>query len=504
MSNSEQSNSSKNINQTKSNENILNESKSKVCVENYIDNSVRYNEVMKVINKFIKENDDNSKLITKKSLVNKEEENAKKEEDNNKNITNNDDKSKKIDENKRIKELKDKLMNVNNDEENIYNFINHIDDILSSRKYEFNDKIFEETVTNMFIEKYELTQFNAFRWFNFGKSKDKGDFMSIINFNKITIEDEEKKEYIFFNDREYFPIQYKDMLFLFEKNKEGVLNIITIFYHDFKYESQDIISKVGQIYQYPIFKKQIDVEFLEKEQEKNKLKCELIDLNENKKDNKIKITEKENQLKKLQEEQNKIFDIDIEKKKFYNDIKKFDKNNHVVLITIEKLQKEFDGFYRTEKEIEIKNKSSSIKIPSKSFILVEVKNHKKYDEIYKNIKSKIILINKLGINHIKNNLFFIGIINDFDEKKYNDKIIENKKDNIFILTENDIKKNEKQEIYINYSITDEIKNELMDIKTQIRDIKDTLDEIKSFIQTIKPFVKKILASDKESKNENDN
>ena len=87
-----------------------------------------------------------------------------------------------------------------------------------------------------------------------------------------------------------------------------------------------------------------------------------------------------------------------------------------MLIISERIEKELDGLFSTEKEVVLTKNNSKIKIPQNSFIIVEVKNHNKYSDITKNIIEKRNLLSKLGIDVMC--LYFIGILKEYDSLKY--------------------------------------------------------------------------------------
>ena len=84
------------------------------------------------------------------------------------------------------------------------------------------------------------------------------------------------KEYLFFKDRDYFPVSYKNMFLLFEKHNESYPNQLSIFCNNLKYLVQYDIKKVGQNYIFPIFKSQLSEGFLEIESKINQFKSKLI------------------------------------------------------------------------------------------------------------------------------------------------------------------------------------------------------------------------------------
>jgi hypothetical protein len=150
---------------------------------------------------------------------------------------------KQIKNNYNIKKLKEKLFNNENDRQNIIQFNKRINNLISSDKDYSNDKVFENTVTDNLYRKYELKKLN-FPFFNYVKSTKEERFVSLMNYQIVTIlhqkkdknqmnkeneykengndkeieinktnennkqnqkdEEIESKEFIFFNDWEYF------------------------------------------------------------------------------------------------------------------------------------------------------------------------------------------------------------------------------------------------------------------------------------------------------------
>lgn len=395
-----------------------------------------------------------------------------------------------------LEKLKEKLANIDNDELNVIFFKDRIENILSSEKYYFNDKIFENTVTDIFCQKFDLKKVNSFPFFNVVKSTKDVGFVPVINFQKITIKYKnnnensinkgnekkescggiESKEYIFFSDREYFPITFKhgnlDFFFLLEKDTENCLNQITIFFNKYKSILQRTIKKYGKKFIIPIYKAQNSQDYLQLEKEINDCKEKLIYLNDDKnnKENNDKKTTIENLKQELEIKQKEKFNESIALKTFQDSYKENGNNfkdEMLAILITESLQKELDGFYINEKKIIIKKEKNYTILPN-SYILVEVKNHKKYNDILKNIKEKKKLIEKLGIDTKKNKIYFIGIIRDIINKKkeFKEKTKEeiepdenenenDPKDNIIILTCKDLLDDKK--IYYNYSEVDNVK-----------------------------------------------
>ena len=229
-------------------------SKSKNNVDNLISNKDRYNELIKDIREY--EDKLNNKETTNEKIplfINQD----------NLEEQNND-----------INKLKKQLLNRKKDESKLIDFTNKIEELLSSRQYEFNDKIFEKTVSELFYKKYNLTKLNAFELINLIKTKNDIDFTNQTDYYKIMINDSNgNKEYIFFKDKDYYQTYYKNIFFLFEKNSQGIPNQINIFCNNFKYLTQFSIEKFGQNYIFPIYNEQLSEKFLEIETKKNKLRA---------------------------------------------------------------------------------------------------------------------------------------------------------------------------------------------------------------------------------------
>ena len=151
----------------------------------------------------------------------------------------------------------------------------------------------------------------------------------------------------------------------------------------------------------------------------------LVDLKEENKNenNKNKIKTIEDEINKLIKEQNGILDK---------------KGNCIIEIQIIKKLGEIDGFFQTNENIIIENSVYKFEIKAKSFLVVEVKNYNKFQEIIKNISLKKEILSKLGINSKK--LYFIGILFDVEEKELKNNQKELIKNNICIITGKDLLK----------------------------------------------------------------
>ena len=156
------------------------------------------------------------------------------------------------------------------------------------------------------------------------------------------------------------------------------------------------MEKIRQNLVIPIFESELSEKFLQMETKKRKLRKKLYNWNDDKLKDKIE-NEKESierQINEWQIEQNKIINLKEKRKEVIESISNnkqeliSDKNGNFILITIQNIQKELDGFFTTKEKIKIKNNYSFIEIPNNSIIVVEVKNHKKFEDICKNIKIK--------------------------------------------------------------------------------------------------------------------
>ena len=110
------------------------------------------------------------------------------------------------------------------------------------------------------------------------------------------------------------------------------------------------------------------------------------------------------------------------------------------------------------------------------------------DEMRKNLTAKKKLINKLGINTENNKFYFIGIINEINDERYFKEIDTLKKDNIFILTENDVKIEENKNICENYS---KVERDIKDIKADIKNINSKIDVMEKNINKIQETWKNV-------------
>ena len=176
----------------------------------------------------------------------------------------------KDDENNQVKNLKDRLQNNKTDESKTIKFFI---DKLEMGKYTFHDKIFEETVTNLLKLKYNLKTFRAFPLINIAKSKETVNYFPQINYFKIIIKTiyDESKEYLFFYDRQFFPIRYNngdlEFFLLLEKDSEGNLNKLSLFLQNFNYVIYRKMIKSGQKLYYPLIKQLNECNYLEQKKE---------------------------------------------------------------------------------------------------------------------------------------------------------------------------------------------------------------------------------------------
>ena len=369
---------------------------------------------------------------------------------------------------------------------------NNADEIFGKIQNKFDDFIFEDKCIDLFKTKFNLKEFDAFPYFKKIKKKTGGNIIQ-INFYLINIKvGSEIKNYLFFEEAgKLFPINYdkKGLRFyaLIEIDKNNKQENITYFFQDYNYLIRtELKNKDNKLISF-LLEGQLEQEYLKMEKKKMEIQYLLLDLKEGEGKNKNK-----NEIAKLEKElENLIKDQD----------KSLKKKNIKIEITISKIERELDGFFQANEKIKVKNSIFGLEIEAKSFIIVEVKNYKKYQDILKNINFKKRLLGKLGIN--LKNVYFIGILFDAEEKDFEKKkenLIEN---NICIITGKDLL-NEDEKIYENsqsniYTLELKIKtlenkmenrmsnieNRMNNIENQIININSTLGMILKQLEDIK-------------------
>ena len=365
------------------------------------------------------------------------------------------------------------------------NSFDNIDNVFGKLKNKFDDFVFEDKCIELLKSKYNLKEFDAFPYFKKIKTKT-GDFIIQINFFFINVKVRKViKNYFFFEEAgELFPINYNDNYIRFyaliEMDKNKQKGNITYYFQDYNFLIRDELKFENNIFTSILKEGQLEENYLIKEKKIMENQYKLFDLKEDNQNenNKNKIKAIEDEINKLRKEQNGILDK---------------KGNSIIEIQIIKNVREIDGFFQTKENIIIENSAYKFEIKAKSFLVVEVKNYNKFQEIIKNISLKKEILSKLGINSKK--LYFIGILFDVEEKELKNNQTELINNNICIITGKDLlKKNEN--LYENnqpnnYTLELKINNleKKMDhIESQINDIKS---DIKSTMEIILNQIKEI-------------
>ena len=100
----------------------------------------------------------------------------------------------------------------------------------------------------------------------------------------------------------------------------------------------------------------------------------------------------------------------------YNDLLR------VMTIKIQRLDEEFDGLFISREEVLLSNSmKDTLKIPPKSPIIIEIKNHSKFGEIVSDLRKKKKILESIGFK--KDSFYFVGILRGLD---INEKLIEEK------------------------------------------------------------------------------
>ena len=151
----------------------------------------------------------------------------------------------------------------------------------------------------------------------------------------------------------------------------------------------------------------------EKRKREQKAKEKKEDEEKRKKEEEEKI-KKEEEEKRNKEQKAKEKKEDEEKKiKIMEDIHNYEKLLKKITFRIEQIDKEIDGLFFTSKEIILENTiGDKLKIPQEKAIIVEVKNINKYKTMVENIRIKKKLMSTLGFK--TEDLFFVGILRGID------------------------------------------------------------------------------------------
>ena len=300
-----------------------------------------------------------------------------------------------------IKDDKDMINNIekflSNTDKSIKDFNNP-----NSENYKFDDEVFENSINRIFTNKLKLTSFDYFPIFQ-AYSSEKGKNICCITYLKIKIQEKEKntqaKEFDYLAKNLIY-ISYNEFIFLIEMQKNQN-PILTIYKSNFSQNIEKVFTKdninekkyntsfyIGEIESSKNFSYESNINTI------NKLKNEILELNDG-----------NTSLEQLKEKN--------------ENIKKLDGLNKIIEISIEMIDKELDGFYKTNEEYRFKFANNDITIKKDNYIILEVKNHNNLQDIIKNILEKKNILFKLGIS--LDNIYFIGVLNSYP-------VIKNKKE----------------------------------------------------------------------------
>ena len=385
----------------------------------------------------------------------------------------------------------------------------------------FDDKIFEEKVVQIFTKSYELDALNIYPYLEIVNSKEKHKKITQISYYKITCKKNNLISYYYFlYNRKVYLIKFSDLIILFTKSK-GILKL-SVLKNNYNSPRDYVLKKEGQSFNLCFQYREIIPELVNYIREIENLKCEIYNsknikekesesiLNEKKieiLENIIKTYEKKYEEKEIEKEKDmKQIELEIiENKIKYNNLIKVNdkdlKNQYItvkkeikeldnlltnITIKVEIIEKELDGFFISTKEILLTNSiGDKINIPKGKPIILEVKNNSNYKNIIDNIRRKKKFIKLLGLND--DLFFFVGILRDIkineDQKNIINQDIKNFnfKNTIIIYPENSkllgiplIEEKPEEEddilsaIFKKLNILDEIKKELAEIKSKIK------------------------------------
>ena len=252
------------------------------------------------------------------------------------------------------------------------------------------------------------------------------------------------ESFVFLDDRKMYMISFKEMPLIFQKSKEGFTNVSIISKDFLSYCDFQIEKKSEKLFETSFDLALVNKElteikgkmvttkyYMEKSSEEEKKKFEekyqeyqnsynsLLEKYSNEKIMEHLINKKkelETLNSSLKNEKNDINNINESGQKINelkNEIEEYEILSKKIIININKLDQEFDGLFFSTKEITLSNNiGDKLIIPSKSPIIVEVKNHCKYNKIIENIRMKKNLLESLKLD--KKNFYYIGILRGID------------------------------------------------------------------------------------------
>ena len=429
----------------------------------------------------------------------------------------------------------DKLLNLYVNEKKTYDEKNE--------SYNLDDEVFEERARKIFMDTYELKEYLFYPYFRVEYSSKKKSTMIKVYYYIIEIEmgeenkknekqSYEKKYFFLLEDRSTYMIFFQDFPMIFQKDNKDFTSV-TIISPNFKSYNEFEFKKIGNEFktsfifaqinedfstiqdEIKTIKYQIEIESKNSEKKKNlreilKEKKEMSDLLKNKYSSEnlsLELSLKKKELKllemelKFEEEKEKEKDDDEKRKKekienIKNEIKIKEANLKKITIKIMRYDQEFDGLFFTTKQIKLSNSlGETLDIPPNCPIILEVKNHTKYQDIMRNIIKKIALLKILKLNQ-NDNIYFVGILKginikkvDYSYKPNNTIIISAEKTNFLKVSLYDTKEKKSEEkeeskglkkvMKMLEDFRNEFKNDINELRNDVNVLKNDVNLLKS-------------------------
>ena len=416
--------------------------------------------------------------------------------------------------------------------------------------FKLDDFIFEERVTKIFSDVYNLKECLLYPYFDVKIAEKKRTNVITVSFNRISFYTEEKTNsspiksppvlmYVL-DDRKTFIATFQKIPMIFTKEDE-IFKSVSVLADTYDYSSEFQIKKDGNEYiaTIPLIEIKKDLIDLERrinqtkniisstddKQEKLKAEKDLKKYEEQHRSLKkkysrsniiTKIKNVKNELSQLEMEKNLSDEQKQKKQNLSAEIKELEELYKIslksIIIKIQKKNQEFDSLFFSTKEIELKNSiGDTLTIPPKKPIIVEVKNNTNYGKIIKNIKDKKRLLTAINLD--EKSFYYVGImrginIDPIRTKKVNEnsgnKPSDKKSDNIIVIYPDnglnflgnpliEIEKEKKsQEKIIEESQGDNIqkeeKKESNNIENLLKEMQEELKELKTIVNDLRKDV----------------
>ena len=398
---------------------------------------------------------------------------------------------------------------------------------------------FELKAKKIFSEVYGLKEKILYPYFCKKYTWNKSSYIIKLYYYEVEIQINGKKStsFVFLDDKEVYLSHFEGMPMIFQKEK-GVINNVTIISKDFKNCLDFQVIKENKIFQTSFMYADMCNELLEIKGKVNEMKNKIDSLsdldtckNEKKEledllklyEQKLYLIQKKYSKERLYYELVKkreklellelniklgeVRDINNEQKNLIKkEIEKLYNLLSVITIKIQNLNIEFDGFYISNKTINLENTlGDKLEIPPKSPIIVEISNYYKYSDIIDSLQKKKKILESIGFQ--KDCFYFVGILKNLD---LNDKIKEEIKlikenselTNMIVIYPENTKflnvplyetKEESKEVNLKKGILDDLTKELKEIIPKILDEKFKIFENilkKELKEEILPLIKK--------------